>query len=248
MIKMRSRAKLGLAIWAIVGTLCLGTAPVAHADDQATRIVVGDATNFVFAASANDILDPTLCVASLNNCTTNAGQWTTMLQTPFDASSASNTTLIAETSAITAVLTGNYIPPGGTIFVSGAGVKARVLVDCSVTNAVPCDPTKNLNEVGGPTAANLLQPGEIFLDQMLRAAIYFSDLNAFIAEASLSAGARAFNFYKVGLAGQRRVHNVVFQVRLDTGGFNALGVSGSAALVGKRTMILSSIRAHDSTR
>lgn len=254
MFKTEFRKTLGLSLILTAGVLGLGTATVAHADDQATRVVVGDSSNFVLAANAGALLDPTVCNISTTvpsiNCDGAKGAWSTVLSSPFDATNASNTTLIAETSTVTALLTGDLVNASGALYLTGAGVRARVLVDCALTNTVPCDPTKEVGSTGGPQAVNLMQPGEIFLDQVLRAGIYSTSADGIIAQAQLVAGARSFNFYMVGIAGQRKVHNVVFQVKLNAPNLVAgnTGITGSAAVVAKRTMILSSIKAESRTR
>jgi len=230
--------------FAAVAVATLGLSSVATADDQAARIVVGDSSNFVLAYNASALLDPTVCSSLLSGCTTNAGQWNTILSTNIDASGAASTTLIAETSAVTALLTGDLVN-NGFAFLSGAGIRARVIVDCGRG----CDPTKDVGTPGGPSNASLMAPGVIFLDQVLRAALYCSDAPSFLAEASLYAGARSFNFYSVGKLSDHRSHSVIYQVSLNTPNYAAgAALTGSAAVVGKRTMILSAINADSHSR
>jgi hypothetical protein len=235
----------------IVSALGLAVGAAAYADDQAARVVVGNSTDFVFVQDGSTFADAAaLCATLAPNCTPLTNQWSTMLQTTFDARLATSSTLIAETSAITAVYNGAVIADPSTIFfLQGAGVSARVLVDC--VPAYNCDASLDVGAPGGPTVANLMQPGEVYLDQVLHLTNTITDANSLITTAELFGGARAFNFFKVGTAGIKRQHDVVFQVKLNTQNLaastNSL-VSSAAALVGKRTMILSSIKADPRTR
>jgi len=242
-------SNVGLAALLVVAGSALASA------QDATKVVVGDSSQFLIsygysydvnslASVAPVVSQPAL--SSTGGGGTPTGTWITALNGNFDASRSSNSGLIVSTSAVTAVLSGDgtfATADGGSLILNFGGVQARVLVDCALP---ACDATSDT-----VPAANLLNPGVITLDQAAHFLASGADATTLRVALDLAAGARAFNFYKAGIAAQHKKHTVLFQVKLNAGAF-ALGyqsatASAAVVAVAKRTMIMEAINldSHD---
>ncbi len=202
----------------------------ASADDR-SAVAATDQILFAAGIGANPI--------TTNPVTINTATWGDALTSTYSSSGLGSKALIANISAVTAILTGDLrASTDGTLFLNWGGVQARVLVDCALP---ACDPTSDT-----VPAANIASPGVITLDQV---AHFFADSGAataadYTAALDLTAGARSFNFFFENV-GKKSSHTVKFQVKFNAGGI-ALGdpnsvITGGVAAVAKRTMILQSM-------
>jgi hypothetical protein len=213
-----------------VAAMCLAFGAAAYAEDS-DKVAVGDAGQILLSYGLSTIpISPTVTPTAVP-----PGQWVTALAANFDASKATRDGLIVQTSAVTAILTGDLRAGNGAFVLNWGGVQARVLVNCVLP---ACDPSSDT-----VPAANLLDPGVIFLDQTAHLAVDLSDASTLHAALDLAAGARSFNFYKTKIGSARRKNNsVLYQVKFNAGGLAAGdGLTGALVAVAKRTLIMETV-------
>ena len=196
--------------------MVLGTAATMNGQDKAA---VASSINRVFASQIG------------NGGTTTP--WTTVLQTVFDAAGAKDKALIVQTSTITGLFSGDLRLSQETLLLENAGIQGRVLIDCVMPS---CDGASNT-----VPAANLAAPGVITLDQAFHFLLQL-DAGSFSAALDATAGARTFNFYRLGIGKMpKNDHTIQFQVRfmVDAASVsNGFSLNGVLAGIGKRTMIV----------
>jgi hypothetical protein len=160
--------------------------------------------------------------------------WITALRTTFDSSKAADKALIVETSAITGIFSEDIRFRQATLLLENAGIQGRVLIDCSWPTCNPASDSVPLK--------NLAAPGVITLDQAFHFLLN-TDSVSLNAALDATAGARSFNFFKVGIGkSPQNDHTVQFQVRLMVSSSDVGGLNGVLAGIGKRTMIVEAVK------
>ena len=227
---LRMRTVARVVSGAVVATICLGLGSSAYAEDI-DKVAVGDTSTILLSFGASTVtVAPTVTPIFVP-----PGQWVTALAANFDASRAARDGLIVQTSAVTAILTGDFRASNGAFILNWGGVEARVLVNCVLP---ACDSTmENVPDV------NLLDPGVVLLDQTAHFVLDLSASETLHAALDLSGGARAFNFYKTKIGRAHRKYNsILYQVKFNAGGLaSSDALTGALVAVSKRTMIMETV-------